>query len=79
MMFTPSLTQTTLSLENSTLRSVHLGGTAARLEALLNNGVSQAPRTARVGHPHPLAGGTMPNKIQAMQNALSAWLKERVQ
>jgi hypothetical protein len=45
------------------LRSVELAGPAGRLEALLNEGSHAAPFAALVCHPHPLAGGTMHNKV----------------
>jgi alpha/beta superfamily hydrolase len=45
------------------LRSVDLSGPAGRLEAILNEGASDAPFAALVCHPHPLAGGTMHNKV----------------
>ncbi len=45
------------------LRSVELAGPAGRLEALLNEGAPDAPFAALVCHPHPLAGGTMHNKV----------------
>ena len=45
------------------LRSVDLTGPAGRLEALLNEGASDAPFAAVVCHPHPLGGGTMHNKV----------------
>jgi hypothetical protein len=45
------------------LRSVDLAGPAGRLEALLNPGSPDAPFAALVCHPHPLAGGTMHNKV----------------
>jgi alpha/beta superfamily hydrolase len=47
----------------SILRAIHLAGPAGRLEALLNDGASDAPYAALVCHPHPLAGGTMHNKV----------------
>lgn len=43
--------------------SVSLRGPAGRLEALVNEGAPQAPFAALVCHPHPLAGGTMHNKV----------------
>jgi len=49
--------------EISTVRAVHLDGPAGRLEALVNNGAPDAPCAALVCHPHPLAGGTMHNKV----------------
>jgi hypothetical protein len=45
------------------VRSVDLDGPAGRLEALLNEGVSDAPFAALVSHPHPLGGGTLHNKV----------------
>ncbi len=45
------------------LRSVDLIGPAGRLEALLNEGVSNAKYAALVCHPHPQGGGTLHNKV----------------
>jgi uncharacterized protein len=45
------------------LRSVGLTGPAGRLEALLNQGIPNAPFAALVCHPHPLHGGTLHNKV----------------
>src|ERR1700739_4290625 len=45
------------------LRSIELTGPAGRLEALLNEGASDAPYAALVCHPHPKGGGTMHNKV----------------
>ena len=45
------------------LRSFFLDGPAGRLEALLNEGLADAPFAALVCHPHPLGGGTMHNKV----------------
>jgi uncharacterized protein len=45
------------------IRSLFLHGQVGRLEALLNEGRSDAPYAAVVGHPHPLYGGTMHNKV----------------
>jgi alpha/beta superfamily hydrolase len=45
------------------LRSVDLTGPVGRLEALLNEGASDAPFAALVCHPHPLGGGTLHNKV----------------
>jgi alpha/beta superfamily hydrolase len=47
----------------SCLRSVELAGSAGRLEALLSEGAPDAPFAAVICHPHPLAGGTMHNKV----------------
>jgi uncharacterized protein len=62
-MSSPTLAKPPLNPGISTLRAVHLNGPAGRLEGLVNNGASQAPCTALVCHPHPLAGGTMHNKV----------------
>ena len=52
------------SQENpASLRSFYLSGPAGRLEALLNQGHSDAPYTTLLCHPHPLGGGTMHNKV----------------
>jgi uncharacterized protein len=46
------------------IRSVEdLRGPAGRLEAVLNDGRSDAPYAALVCHPHPVYGGTMHNKV----------------
>jgi hypothetical protein len=45
------------------IRSVELTGPVGRLEAILNEGEPDAPFAALVCHPHPLAGGTMDNKV----------------
>jgi alpha/beta superfamily hydrolase len=63
MMSAPTLSVPALSPEITTLRAVHLNGPAGRLEALLNTGASDPPCAALVCHPHPLAGGTMHNKV----------------
>ena len=60
----------------SLLRSVSLTGPAGRLEALLNEGIPDAPYSALLCHPHPLGGGSMHNKVvyhamKAMNNP--AW------
>jgi alpha/beta superfamily hydrolase len=47
----------------SRLRSVEIAGPAGRLEALLNEGATDAPYAALVCHPHPLGGGSMHNKV----------------
>lgn len=49
--------------QNSTIRSLFLGGPAGRLEALLNAGDPNATYAAVVCHPHPLFGGTLHNKV----------------
>jgi alpha/beta superfamily hydrolase len=45
------------------LRAVDLRGPAGRLEALLNEGASDAPAAALLCHPHPLGGGTLHNRV----------------
>jgi uncharacterized protein len=45
------------------IKSFFLHGPAGRLEALLNEGQSDATHAALVCHPHPLYGGTMHNKV----------------
>jgi len=45
------------------LRSITISGPAGRIEALLNEGASDAPFAALVCHPHPPGGGTMHNKV----------------
>ena len=62
-MSSPTLSEPLRDPEVSTVRAVHLDGPAGRLEALVNNGASEAPCAALVCHPHPLAGGTMHNKV----------------
>ena len=51
------------SSERNSLRTIDLRGPAGRLEALLNEGASDAQFVALVCHPHPLGGGTMHNKV----------------
>ena len=51
------------SLERNSLRAIELFGPAGRLEALLNEGASDAPFAGLVCHPHPKGGGTMHNKV----------------
>ena len=51
------------SLKRTALRAVDLRGPAGRLEALLNEGASDAPAAALVCHPHPLGGGTLHNRV----------------
>src|SRR5271168_669073 len=48
---------------SGTLHSFDLRGPAGRLEALLNEGRSDAPYVTLLCHPHPLGGGTMHNKV----------------
>jgi hypothetical protein len=45
------------------IQSLFLDGPSGRLEALLNAGDPDSPYAALVGHPHPLHGGTMHNKV----------------
>lgn len=47
----------------SRLRSVDLTGPSGRLEAVLNDGLPNAPWAALVCHPHPQGGGTLHNKV----------------
>ena len=47
----------------SSLRSFFLPGPAGKLEALLNEGRSDAPFVTLLCHPHPLGGGAMHNKV----------------
>jgi alpha/beta superfamily hydrolase len=47
----------------ASLRTFDLRGPAGRLEALLNEGRSDAPYVTLICHPHPLGGGTMHNKV----------------
>jgi uncharacterized protein len=48
---------------SNAIRSLFLSGPAGRLEALLNEGHSDAQYAAVVCHPHPVYGGTMHNKV----------------
>jgi uncharacterized protein len=45
------------------IRSFALRGPAGRLEAVLNEGVTGAPFSALVCHPHPVFGGNLHNKV----------------
>jgi len=45
------------------LRNVDLHGPAGRLEAILNEGIPDAPFAVLLCHPHPLGGGTLHNKV----------------
>jgi uncharacterized protein len=47
----------------SAIRTIALAGPAGRLEAVLNEGASDAPFAALVCHPHPLYGGNLHNKV----------------
>ena len=51
------------SSETNSLRTVDLRGPAGRLEALLNQGASDARFVGLVCHPHPKGGGSMHNKV----------------
>jgi alpha/beta superfamily hydrolase len=51
------------SLRCASLRTIALTGPAGHLEALVNEGVPDAPFAAVICHPHPLGGGTMHNKV----------------
>jgi len=50
-------------LRHGSIESFFLEGSAGRLEALLNLGVTGAPYACLACHPHPLFGGTMHNKV----------------
>jgi hypothetical protein len=68
--------ESSLVKKSSLVKSVSLAGPAGRLEALLNEGIPDAPFAALLCHPHPLGGGTMHNKVvyhamKAMNNP--AW------
>jgi len=63
MTTTTSPAQPRLTPATATLRSVSLPGPTGRLEALVNEGASDAPFAALVCHPHPLGGGNMHNKV----------------
>ena len=52
-----------MSSDSKQIRAFFLAGPAGRLEALLNEGRSDATHAALVCHPHPLFGGTMHNKV----------------
>jgi len=45
------------------IRSLTIAGPAGQLEALLNQGASDARFAALVCHPHPLGGGNLHNKV----------------
>jgi len=45
------------------VHSIELSGPAGRLEAVLNEGSSHAAFAAVIAHPHPLAGGSLHNKV----------------
>jgi len=45
------------------IRSLFLNGPVGRLEAVLNEGTSDAKYAALVCHPHPVYGGTLHNKV----------------
>jgi uncharacterized protein len=55
--------QPDLRQEVPRLRSVDITGPAGRLEALVNEGVPDAPYAALVCHPHPKGGGNLHNKV----------------
>lgn len=48
---------------NRRLRIIDLEGPAGRLEAVVNEGLPDAPYAALVCHPHPHGGGTLHNKV----------------
>jgi uncharacterized protein len=45
------------------VRTIELSGPAGRLEAVLNEGSSNAAFAAVIAHPHPLGGGSLHNKV----------------
>ncbi len=45
------------------IRSFHIAGPVGNLEALLNEGQTNAPCAVLLAHPHPLGGGSMHNKV----------------
>jgi len=60
---TIALTEPVLSPPTNRLRSLDLAGPSGRLEAVLNEGNSDAPFAALICHPHPLGGGNLHNKV----------------
>ena len=52
-----------MSAQAGSIRSLSLDGPAGKLEALLNEGLSNATHAAVVCHPHPVYGGTLHNKV----------------
>jgi hypothetical protein len=54
---------TALEAATQRVRNVDLRGPAGRLEAVLNEGLPDAPFSALACHPHPLGGGTLHNKV----------------
>jgi uncharacterized protein len=60
---TIALAQPVVSQLPSRLRSLDLAGPAGRIEALLNEGETDAPFSALICHPHPLGGGNLHNKV----------------
>ena len=59
---TIALAQPVVYPMSTRLRSVDLPGPEGRLEAILNEGIPNAPFAALVCHPHPLGGGNLHNK-----------------
>ncbi len=60
---TIAFAQPILSQVTPKLRSLDLTGPAGRLEAVVNEGASDASFAALVCHPHPLGGGNLHNKV----------------
>jgi alpha/beta superfamily hydrolase len=52
-----------MSSAGNAIRSLFLNGPVGRLEAVLNEGASDAKYSALVCHPHPVYGGTLHNKV----------------
>ncbi|HSS99020.1 MAG TPA: alpha/beta fold hydrolase [Terriglobales bacterium] len=50
-------------MSTNAIRSLFLNGPVGRLEAVLNEGASDAKYAALVCHPHPVYGGTLHNKV----------------
>jgi len=63
MTSTAATSMSETSSKRNSLRTVDLRGPAGRLEALLNQGASDAQFVGLVCHPHPRGGGTMHNKV----------------
>jgi uncharacterized protein len=63
MSATTAPAQTDLRSGIALLRSINLTGPVGRLEAIVNEGASDAPFAALVCHPHPLRGGNLHNKV----------------
>ncbi len=51
------------ALAGRTVRTLFLDGPEGHLEAILNEGVPDAPFAVLLSHPHPLGGGSLHNKV----------------